>query len=60
LRFRPRDGLIMTERWAFLKCRCGACRITLCYLTLRYHTECLRFDYRQRNLIPASRNRNPT
>lgn len=46
----------MTEQDAFLECRCGACRITLCDPTVRAHTECLCFDCRQRGLISASKN----
>jgi hypothetical protein len=45
----------MTEPEAFLECRCGACRITLCDPALRSHTQCLCFDCRQRGLISASR-----
>ncbi len=46
----------MTEPEAFLECRCGACRITLCDPTMRSHIECLCFDCRQRGLISASKN----
>ena len=46
----------MTEPEAFLECRCGACRITLCDPTVRAHVECLCFDCRQRGLISASKN----
>lgn len=46
----------MTEPEAFLECRCGSCRITLCDPTMRAHVECLCFDCRQRGLISASRN----
>ena len=46
----------MTEPEAFLECRCGACRITLCDPTMRFHVECLCFDCRQRGLISASKN----
>ncbi|MBV1930540.1 MAG: hypothetical protein KUG71_02385 [Porticoccaceae bacterium] len=46
----------MTESEAFLECRCGACRITLCDPTVRFHIECLCFDCRQRGLISASKN----
>ena len=46
----------MTEPEAFLECRCGACRITLCDPTVRFHVECLCFDCRQRGLISASKN----
>jgi hypothetical protein len=46
----------MTEPEAFLECRCGACRITLCDTTVRSHVECLCFDCRQRGLISASKN----
>ncbi len=46
----------MTEPEAFLECRCGACRITLCDPTVRSHVECLCFDCRQRGLISASKN----
>jgi len=45
----------MTEPEAYLQCRCGACRITLCDPTMRAHIECLCFDCRQRGLISASR-----
>ena len=45
----------MPESEAFLQCRCGACRITLCDPTMRSRTECLCFDCRQRGLISASR-----
>ena len=46
----------MSEPEAFLECRCGACRITLCDPTVRFHVECLCFDCRQRGLISASKN----
>jgi hypothetical protein len=46
----------MTVPEAFLECRCGACRITLCDPTMRARTECLCFDCRQRGLISASKN----
>jgi hypothetical protein len=46
----------MTEPEAFLECRCGACRITLCDPTVRSHVECLCFDCRQRGLISATKN----
>jgi hypothetical protein len=46
----------MTEPEAFLECRCGSCRITLCNPVMRSHTECLCFDCRQRGLISASKN----
>lgn len=46
----------MTEPKAFLECRCGACRITLCDPTMRSRMECLCFDCRQRGLISASKN----
>ena len=45
----------MTEPEAYLQCRCGACRITLCDPTMRSRTECLCFDCRQRGLISASK-----
>ena len=47
----------MTESDAYLQCRCGACRITLCDPIMRARTECLCFDCRQRGLISASKNR---
>lgn len=40
---------------AYLQCRCGACRITLCDQTMRARTECLCVDCRQRALISASK-----
>jgi len=46
----------MTEPKAFLECRCGACRITLCDPTMRSRMECLCFDCRQRGLISANKN----
>ena len=45
----------MAEPEAYLQCRCGACRITLCDPTMRTRTECLCFDCRQRGLISASK-----
>ncbi len=45
----------MTDPEAFLQCRCGACRITLCDPTMRTRTGCLCFDCRQRGLISASK-----
>jgi hypothetical protein len=45
----------MAEPEAYLQCRCGACRITLCDSTMRSHIECLCFDCRQRGLISASK-----
>jgi len=45
----------MDDNPAFLACRCGACRITLCDPTMRFRTECLCCDCRQRGLISASR-----
>ncbi len=45
----------MTEPEAYLQCRCGACRITLCDPTMRARTGCLCFDCRQRGLISASK-----
>lgn len=45
----------MDEPKAFLECRCGACRITLCDPTMRSRMECLCFDCRQRGLISASK-----
>ena len=45
----------MTEPDAYLQCRCGSCRITLCDPVMRAHTECLCFDCRQRGLISASK-----
>lgn len=44
------------EPEAYLECRCGECRITLCDPTIRSRTECLCFDCRQRGLISASKN----
>ena len=46
----------MTESDACLECRCGACRITLCDPTVRFHVECHCVDCRQRGLISASKN----
>lgn len=46
----------MTEQKAYLQCRCGSCRITLCDPAMRAHSECLCFDCRQRGLISASKN----
>jgi hypothetical protein len=45
----------MTGNKAFLECRCGACRITLCDPNMRYRLECLCCDCRQRGLISASK-----
>lgn len=45
----------MTKSAAFLECRCGACRIRLCDPTVRYRTQCLCCDCRQRGLISASK-----
>jgi len=45
----------MAEPEAYLQCRCGACRITLCDSTMRSHIECLCFDCRQRGLISANK-----
>ena len=45
----------MAEPEAYLQCRCGACRITLCDSTMRSHIECLCFDCRQRGLISVSK-----
>jgi len=45
----------MVEPEAYLQCRCGACRITLCDPTMRSHIECLCFDCRQRGLISVSK-----
>ncbi len=43
----------MSDLEAFLECRCGACRITLCDSTMRFRAECLCVDCRQRGLISA-------
>jgi len=45
----------MPDPEAFLECRCGACRITLCDPALRSRSQCLCFDCRQRGLISASK-----
>lgn len=45
----------MIDETAHLVCRCGRCRITLCDPEMRYRTECLCVDCRQRGLISASR-----
>jgi hypothetical protein len=45
----------MTDEPAHLACRCGQCRITLADPEMRYRTECLCVDCRQRGLISASR-----
>jgi hypothetical protein len=45
----------MAEPEAYLQCRCGAARITLCDPTMRSHIECLCFDCRQRSLISVSK-----
>lgn len=45
----------MTDETASLACHCGQCRITLCDPAMRYRTECLCVDCRQRGLISASR-----
>jgi hypothetical protein len=45
----------MSDERAYLSCRCGKCRITLCDPEMRYRTECLCADCRQRGLISASR-----
>lgn len=45
----------MTKETAYLSCRCGRCRITLCDPAMRYRAECLCVDCRQRALISASR-----
>jgi hypothetical protein len=45
----------VTEPEAFLECRCGACRITLCDPNVRYRVECLCCDCRQRGLISAGK-----
>ena len=45
----------MNETTAFLDCRCGACRITLCDPRMRFRTECLCCDCRQRGLISAAK-----
>lgn len=45
----------MTDNIAFLTCRCGACRITLCDPNVRFRLECLCCDCRQRGLISASK-----
>jgi hypothetical protein len=44
----------MTDETGYLACRCGHCRITLCDPYMRYRTECLCVDCRQRGLISAS------
>lgn len=45
----------MTDEAAHLTCRCGQCRITLCDPEMRYRSDCLCVDCRQRGLISASR-----
>jgi hypothetical protein len=45
----------MTDETAYLACRCGQCRITLCDPAMRFRAECLCVDCRQRGLISASR-----
>ena len=45
----------MTKSEAFLECRCGSCRITLCDPNMRYRCECLCCDCRQRGLISAGK-----
>ena len=45
----------MSDGTASLNCRCGACRITLCDPNMRFRTECLCCDCRQRGLISASK-----
>jgi len=45
----------VTEEKAYLECRCGACRISLVDPQLRYRSECLCCDCRQRELISASK-----
>jgi hypothetical protein len=45
----------MSDERAYLSCRCGKCRIILCDPEMRYRTECLCADCRQRGLISASR-----
>jgi len=45
----------MTDETGYLACRCGQCRITLCDPYMRYRTECMCVDCRQRGLISASR-----
>ena len=48
----------MTEPQAFLECGCGACRIILCDPRVRFRTECLCHDCRQRLLIYSKRSGN--
>tara|TARA_B100000029_G_scaffold505038_1_gene584992 strand:- start:485 stop:1189 length:705 start_codon:yes stop_codon:yes gene_type:complete len=45
------------ENSAFLECRCGACRMTLCDPKIRYRLECLCCDCRQRAFISAHKNK---
>jgi hypothetical protein len=40
---------------AQLRCRCGACHITICDPRVRFRIECLCFDCRQRALISAAK-----
>lgn len=45
----------MAEEKASLNCRCGQTRIGLCDPQMRYRTDCLCVDCRQRGMISASR-----
>ena len=45
----------ITENTAVLECQCGKCRLTLCDPRMRYRSECLCFDCRQRGLQFESR-----
>ena len=45
----------MIDTPAVLACRCGACRIVLSDPRMRFRTECLCCDCRQRGLISAAR-----
>ena len=45
----------MANNVAFLACRCGDCRITLCDPNMRLRLECLCCDCRQRALISAGK-----
>ena len=48
----------MNNAEAYLQCRCGKCRITLCDPHMRYRLECLCCDCRQRGLISAAKHPN--
>ena len=50
------ESVEVMKNIAFLECRCGACRITLCDPRIRYRLECLCCDCRQRALISANKN----